>query len=131
MTIREAINHAKETAERQRKDNDNCKYKFEYGCKGCADYYSKPCNQCAEEHEQLAEWLEELQQYREIGTAEECRAARKRQMAKKPIYKHYEEDGESPYVKIVCPNGCRIQLYPVTKSVWLMNMFFAQNAAKS
>ena len=36
-------------------------------------YYSKPCIECAEEHEQLAEWLEELKAYREIGTVEECR----------------------------------------------------------
>ena len=60
MSIDEAIAHAREVAEKQRKDNDNCKYKSQYGCKGCADYYSKPCIECAEEHEQLAEWLEEL-----------------------------------------------------------------------
>ena len=60
MSIDEAIAHAREIAEEQRKDNENCKYKAEYGCKGCADYYSKPCIECAEEHEQLAEWLEEL-----------------------------------------------------------------------
>ena len=60
MPIDEAIAHAREVAEKQRKDNDNCEYKAEYGCKGCADYYSKPCIECAEEHEQLAEWLEEL-----------------------------------------------------------------------
>ena len=59
-SIDEAISHAKEVAEKQRKDNDNCEYKAEYGCKGCADYYSKPCIECAEEHKQLAEWLEEL-----------------------------------------------------------------------
>ena len=59
-SIDEAISHAKEVAEKQRKGNDNCEYKAEYGCKGCADYYSKPCIECAEEHEQLAEWLEEL-----------------------------------------------------------------------
>ena len=29
--------------------------------------------EAAEEHEQLAEWLEELKAYREIGTVEECR----------------------------------------------------------
>ena len=28
---------------------------------------------CADEHEQFAEWLEELKQYRTIGTPEECR----------------------------------------------------------
>lgn len=60
MTIDEAITHAREVANEQRKDNDNCEYKAEYGCKGCADYYSKPCIECAEEHEHLAEWLEEL-----------------------------------------------------------------------
>ena len=60
MTIDEAIVHAREVAEIQRKDNDNCEYKEEYGCKGCAYYYSKPCIECAEEHEQIAEWLEEL-----------------------------------------------------------------------
>ena len=29
--------------------------------------------EAAEEHEQLAEWLEELKTYREIGTVEECK----------------------------------------------------------
>lgn len=64
MSIDEAIAHAREVAKEQRKDNENCKYKSEYGCKGCADYYSKPCIECAEEHEQLAEWLEELKCYK-------------------------------------------------------------------
>ena len=64
MTIDEAIAHEREVAEEQRKDNDNCKYKSQYGCKDCADYYSKPCIECAKEHEQLAEWLEELKSYR-------------------------------------------------------------------
>ena len=73
MSIDEAIAHAREVAEKQRKDNDNCKYKSQYGCKGCSDYYSKPCIECAEEHEQLTEWLEELKAYREIGTVEECK----------------------------------------------------------
>ena len=65
MTIDEAIAHEREVAEEQRKDNDNCKYKSQYGCKDCADYYSKPCIECAEEHEQLAEWLGELKDYRD------------------------------------------------------------------
>ena len=65
MTIDEAIAHAREVAEEQRKDNENCEYKAEYGCKGCTDYYSKPCIECAKEHEQLAEWLEELKNYRD------------------------------------------------------------------
>lgn len=59
--------------------------------------------------------LEEIQQYRAIGTIEECRKAAEKQKGKKPIYRHYEENGEKPYIKITCPNGCRIQLYPVTE----------------
>ena len=65
LSIDEAIAHAREVAEIHRKDNDNCKYKSQYGCKDCADYYSKPCIECAEEHEQLAEWLGELKDYRD------------------------------------------------------------------
>lgn len=64
LSIDEAIAHAREVAEEQRKDNGKCEYKAEYGCKGCTDYYSKPCIECAEEHEQLAEWLEELKALR-------------------------------------------------------------------
>ena len=65
MTIDEAIAHARQVAKNQRKDYDNCKTKLEYGCKDCADYYSKQCNECAEEHEHLAKWLEELKRRRE------------------------------------------------------------------
>ena len=68
----------------------------------------------SEDNNKVAEWLEELKQYRAIGTPEECRAAVEKQKAKKPIYKHYADNGEPPYIKISCPNGCRIQLYPVT-----------------
>lgn len=64
LSIDEEIEHARKVAKEQRKDNENCKYKSEYGCKGCADYYSKPCIECAEEHEQISEWLEELKCYK-------------------------------------------------------------------
>lgn len=60
LSLDEAIEHAREVAKEQKKDNEQCKYKPEYGCEGCADYYAKPCVECAEEHEQLAEWLEKL-----------------------------------------------------------------------
>ena len=49
------------------------------------------CAECKEEHEQLREFLEELQQYRQIGTVDECRAAREKQIPKEPIddkYRH-------------------------------------------
>ena len=66
MTLDEAIKHAREKSEEQRKDYDTCVVKEGYGCKDCAYYYSKSCIECAEEHEQLAEWLEELKEYRDL-----------------------------------------------------------------
>ena len=62
MTIDEAIVHAREVASRKFDDRVHC-------------------IKCAEEHEQLAEWLEELKQYQAIGTLEECRAAMEKQTA--------------------------------------------------
>lgn len=41
--------------------------------------------------------------------------ALEKQVPKKPKVNHYEEEGEKPYTKICCPNGCHIQLYPVTE----------------
>ena len=62
MTIDEAIVHAREVASRKFDDRVHC-------------------IRCAEEHEQLAEWLEELKAYRAIGTLEECRLAIEKQTA--------------------------------------------------
>lgn len=47
--------------------------------------------------------LEEIQQYRAIGTVEECREARERQRAKKPV---------CPYLKSLptCPNCGEVDL---------------------
>ena len=54
MTLDEAIAHAREVAEEQRKACD------------LAWVWDNPDNikKCAEEHEQLAKWLEELKSYR-------------------------------------------------------------------
>ena len=65
MTIDEAIAHAREVAKRRM-----AKYENHYDKD--AHYYPTQCKKCAEEHIQLAEWLEELKQYRVIGTPEEC-----------------------------------------------------------
>ena len=62
MTIDEAIVHAREVASRKFDDRVHC-------------------IRCAEEHEQIAEWLEELKAYRAIGTLEECRLAIEKQTA--------------------------------------------------
>lgn len=33
---------------------------------------------------------------------------------KKVIELHYEEEGEPPYIKRVCPNGCKIRITPIS-----------------
>ena len=58
MTLDEAISDFKERAENSKKISEL----------GMKSYIPK-----AKEEEQLAEWLEELKAYREIGTVEECR----------------------------------------------------------
>ena len=41
----------------------------------CPAHCNISCDKCVQESKQLAEWLEELKQYRTIGTIEECREA--------------------------------------------------------
>lgn len=112
MTIEEAIKHA-ENIYRQEDEKSDCK-------------------ECAEQHKQLAEWMEELQQYRAIGTVdyineailltkadetllseykvigtvEECRAARERQIPEKPNIwgDGYDNEGNMIYDMYDCPN---------------------------
>ena len=85
MTIDEAISHAREVAECQKMSarliEDNA-YIPESVDKEAITHGNTIC---ADEHEQLAEWLEELKQYRAIGTPEECRAAMEKQKEKNPI----------------------------------------------
>lgn len=68
MTIDEAISHAREVAEEKRKSKSV----------NLAPEIISECELCAQEHEQLAEWLEELQQYRAIGTPEELQTMKER-----------------------------------------------------
>ncbi len=49
------------------------------------------CNDCRSYHRQLVEWLEELKQYRAIGTPEECRAAVEKQKCNKDLESHDEK----------------------------------------
>ena len=59
MTLDEAMKHARDKAEENRKGAT-------YNFPTLSDYYDM-CLKCAEEHEQLAEWLEELKKYREMN----------------------------------------------------------------
>ena len=57
MDIDEAIAHAREVAERQIINSDSVD--------SVDDEINMNCLKCAEEHEQLAEWLEELKAFQE------------------------------------------------------------------
>lgn len=99
MTIDEAISHAREVAECQKMSarliEDNA-YIPESVDKEAITYGNTIC---ANEHEQLAEWLEELKQYRAIGTVEECRAAMERQ---NPIAAIAEKE-DTGTTRYICP----------------------------
>lgn len=60
MTLDEAIKHCEEKA----KELSNKAYK-EWG-KSMTEEEAYDCNECAREHEQLAEWLKELKEWKEL-----------------------------------------------------------------
>lgn len=64
ISLEEAIKHCEEVAEENQAIVDACDY---YG-----DNMAK-CEQCANEHRQLAKWLKELQELRREHTCKECR----------------------------------------------------------
>ena len=62
MTIDEAIAEEKENAKYKKTKYDKCPTRMRYCCEMC--FHKPKCNEVAEEHKQLAEWLEELKSYR-------------------------------------------------------------------
>lgn len=99
MTIDETISHTREVAESQKMSARLIEYN-EYIPESVdkeAIIYGNTI--CANEHEQLAEWLEELKQYRTIGTVEECRAAMERQ---NPIAAIAEKE-DTGTTRYICP----------------------------
>lgn len=61
LTLEEAIKHAKEVADMNYNDAE----KFDSN-DSVENYMKANCMKCAEEHKQLAEWLEELKSYKEL-----------------------------------------------------------------
>lgn len=60
LTLEDSISHAKEVAEKNYRGAD-----FE-SIDSVDDDIKANCIKCAEEHEQLAEWLEELKSYKDL-----------------------------------------------------------------
>lgn len=76
MTLEEAIRHAKEKAKELRIEAEQLRDIGEVISNPKQPYNEpvKNCLECANEHEQLAAWLEELKDYREgLRTCENCR----------------------------------------------------------
>ena len=69
MTIDEAITHCIEVAEENERDIG---YYTIQGDKEWLDECEKDCIECANEHRQLAEWLRELELYRETLIGRPC-----------------------------------------------------------
>ena len=69
LSLDEAITHCEEKSKAQRKMAD---YYIDTRQSDNDDYrigMSNSCLECAQEHEQLAEWLKELKEWRQIGQA--------------------------------------------------------------
>lgn len=65
MTIDEAIAQELTIARNRRKNFDECnERKNNYSCRICVE--TQTCLDCAEEHEQFAEWLQELKAIKEM-----------------------------------------------------------------
>ena len=60
MTIDEAITRAREVAKKKMQEYEKHYDKDAY-------YYPRQCKKCAEEHKQIAEWLEELKAIKSDG----------------------------------------------------------------
>lgn len=61
LTLEEAISHAKEVAKAKYSEATYATYNFP----DLKQYYDN-CLECAEQHEQLAKWLEELKSYKDL-----------------------------------------------------------------
>lgn len=61
LTLEDAIKHAKEVADMNYNDAE----KFDSN-DSAENYMKANCMKCAEQHEQLAEWLEELRSYKDV-----------------------------------------------------------------
>lgn len=87
MTINEAIAHAREVEEKYMCNADDM--------------------ECGKEHKQLADWLEELQQYRAIGTVEGYERAIESSTENYNLYREYKAKVQE-YRTIGTVEECRV-----------------------
>ena len=114
LTLEEAIKHAKEVADMNYNDAE----KFDSN-NSVENYMKANCMKCAEEHEQLAEWLEELESYKDIGTPKELKELKENgaftglELAKlaimqKELKKYKDLEKQGLLVRLPCPIGTTV-----------------------
>ena len=98
MDIKKVIEHARDVAKEKYVEGMLCHANPN-------DEELDGCIECAREHEQLADWLEELKQYKQLGTLEEVREAVEKQNPKTPTYDGdgYAPDGSFVWDEWSCP----------------------------
>lgn len=72
MTLDEAINHAEEVAEENRNIDEEELGLIYCDDTECIENHKKRCFKCADEHEQLAEWLRDYKRLLEQQPCEDC-----------------------------------------------------------
>lgn len=108
LTLEEAIKHAKEVAKTNRAEAT-------YNFPNLKEYYDN-CSECANQHNQLAEWLEELKSYKDIGTSKELKELKENgaftglELAKlaimqKELKKYKDLEEQSLLVRLPCKVG--------------------------
>ena len=113
LTLEEAIVHAKEVAEKNYRGAD-----FE-SIDYIDDDIKTNCIKCAEEHMQLAEWLEELKSYKDIGTLKELKELKengtftgleltKLSIMQKELKKYKDLEEQGLLVRLPCKVGTEV-----------------------
>lgn len=115
LTLDEAIKHAKEVADMNYNDAE----KFDSN-DSVENYMKANCMKCAEQHEKLAEWLEELKSYKE----EEEQGLLARLSCKVGTEVFCFFPGDSHYTK------CQIKKIEICQSIFGNICYFAEPVGK-
>lgn len=115
LTLNEAIKHAKEVADMNYNDAE----KFDSN-DSAENYIKANCMKCAEEHEQLAKWLEELKSYKNLE--EQGLLARLPCKVGTEVFCYFP--GDSHYTK------CQIKKIEICQSIFGNICYFAESVAQ-
>nr|DAO95895.1 MAG TPA: hypothetical protein [Caudoviricetes sp.] len=115
LTLNEDIKHAKEVADMNYNDAE----KFDSN-DSAENYIKANCMKCAEEHEQLAKWLEELKSYKNLE--EQGLLVRLPCKVGTEVFCYFP--GDSHYTK------CQIKKIEICQSIFGNICYFAESVAQ-